>query len=185
LNFDLFCAGLVALLAIWGLWRGMVRQIFGIVGFVGGIVLSRLFAEPFGEAFAKDLGMPIMVATVAMSILIFIAAEVAAKIAGSMLAHLFKGGFTGAVDRIGGLALGFAKGLLTAWAVASVVALLRPHLRNVEHDTVAARLDLPHSRAIAAAQDTNLITELRQPHHAPLEEPAVPSLSKAGRASLR
>jgi membrane protein required for colicin V production len=166
LSFDLICLGLVALLSIWGLMRGMVRQIFGVIGFVGGIVLSRLFAEPFGEAFAKDLGLPVMVATVAMSIAIFIAAEVAAKIAGSLLAHLFKGGFTGAVDRLGGLALGFAKGLLTAWAVASVVALLRPHLRSVEHDRAAARLDLQHSRAIAAAMDTNLITELRQPHHA-------------------
>jgi membrane protein required for colicin V production len=165
-TFDLFCVGLVALLAIWGLVRGMVRQIFGIAGFVGGIVLSRMFAQSFGEAFAKDLGLPVMVATVAMSIAIFIAAEVAAKIAGGLLAHLFKGGFTGAVDRLGGLALGFAKGLLTAWAVASVVALLRPHLRNVEHDTAAARLDLQHSHAIAAAMDTNLITEFRTPRHA-------------------
>jgi uncharacterized membrane protein required for colicin V production len=165
-SFDLFCVGLIALLAIWGLIRGMVRQIFGILGFVGGVVLSRMFADQLGSAFAKDLGLPVVVATVAMSIVIFIAAEVAAKVAGSLLAHLFKGGFTGAVDRVGGLALGFAKGVLTAWAVASIVALLRPHLRSVEQDTVAAKLDLSHSHAIAAAVDTNLITELRQPRHA-------------------
>jgi membrane protein required for colicin V production len=166
LTFDLFCVGLIALLAIWGAIRGMVRQIFGLVGFVGGIILARTFAQSFGEAFAKDLGVPVTVATVAMSIAIFILVEVAAKIAGSLLAHLFKGGFTGAVDRIGGLALGFAKGLLVAWAVASIVTLLRPHLRSVEHDTVMARLDLSHSQAIRAATDTNLIAELRTPRHA-------------------
>ncbi|HEX4385465.1 MAG TPA: CvpA family protein [Myxococcales bacterium] len=166
MNFDLFCVGLVALLAIWGAIRGMVRQIFGLVGFVGGIILARTFAQPFGEAFAKDLGVPVTVATVAMSIAIFILVEVAAKIAGSLLAHLFKGGFTGAVDRVGGLVLGFAKGLLVAWAIASIVTLLRPHLRNVERDTVASKLDLAHSHAIAAASDTNLIAELRTPHHA-------------------
>jgi membrane protein required for colicin V production len=163
LTFDLLCVGLVALLAIWGLFRGMVRQVFGIVGFIGGIVLSRTFARPFGEAFAKDLGVPVMVATVAMSVAIFVAVEIVAKIAGSLLAHLFSGGLTGAVDRLGGLVLGFAKGLLTAWALASVVVLLRPHLRTVERDSAAAKLDLPHSRAIAAAIDTNLITELRKP----------------------
>jgi membrane protein required for colicin V production len=165
-NFDLLCAGLVALLALWGLWRGMVRQIFGVIGFVAGIVLSRMFAQAFGEAFGKDLGLPVAVATAAAAIAIFIAVEVAAKIAGSLLAHLFKGGITGAVDRLGGLILGFAKGLLTAWAVASVVALLRPHLRGVERDTPAAKLDLSHSHAIEAATDTNLITELRKPTHA-------------------
>jgi membrane protein required for colicin V production len=162
-TFDLICAGLVALLALCGLIRGMVRQIFGIAGFILGIVLSRTFAQPFGQAFASDLGMPVAVATVCASIAIFIAVEVLAKIAGSFLAHLFKGGIIGAVDRLGGLAIGFAKGLLVAWALASVVSLLRPHLRTVERDTQVARLDLSHSRALAAANDTNLITELRKP----------------------
>jgi membrane protein required for colicin V production len=165
-NFDLFCAGLVAILAIWGLVRGMVRQIFSLIGFVAGIALARVFAGQFGQAFAKDLGVPEAVATAAAAIVIFIAAEVASKIVGSLLAHGFKGGFTGAADRLGGLILGFAKGLLVAWAVASVVVLIRPHLRSVEHDTAASRLDLSHSQAIAAATDTNLITELRKPPHA-------------------
>jgi hypothetical protein len=55
---------------------------------------------------------------------------------------------------------------LVAWAVASIVTLLRPHLRTVEHDTVMGKLDLSHSQAIRAATDTNLIAELRSPHHA-------------------
>lgn len=163
MTFDLICAGLVALFALWGLVRGMVRQIFGIAGFILGIVLSRTFAAPFGRAFAADLGVPVAVATVGASIAIFIVVEVFAKVLGSLLAHLFKGGITGAVDRLGGLGIGFAKGLLVAWALASIVALLRPHLRSVERDTSARQLDLSHSHALAAANDTNLITELRKP----------------------
>ncbi|HEY2031567.1 MAG TPA: CvpA family protein [Myxococcales bacterium] len=163
MNFDLVCAGLVALFALWGLVRGMVRQIFGIAGFILGIVLSRMFAASFGRAFAADLGMPVAVATVCASVAIFIAVEVLAKVLGSLFAHLFKGGIIGAADRLGGLAIGFFKGLLVAWALASIVALLRPHLRGVERDTPAAQLELSHSRALAAANDTNLITELRKP----------------------
>ena len=44
--FDLFCLALIALFAVLGLWRGLLRQIFGIIGFVGGIVLARLFSQP-------------------------------------------------------------------------------------------------------------------------------------------
>jgi membrane protein required for colicin V production len=162
-NFDLICAGVVALFALWGLVRGMVRQIFGIAGFILGIILSRTFAAPFGRAFAADLGVPVAVATVGASIAIFIVVEILAKVLGSLFAHLFRGGVIGAVDRLGGLAIGLFKGVLVAWALASIVALLRPHLRNLERDTPAAQLDLSHSRALAAADDTNLITELRKP----------------------
>jgi membrane protein required for colicin V production len=161
--FDLLCAGLVALLAIWGLWRGMIRQIFGILGFVAGIVLAHACAEPLGASFARDLGLPLAVTTACAALAIFVAAEITAKIAGSLLAHLFKGGFTGAVDRLGGFLLGFVKGILVAWAFASIVSILRPQLRPIEERTQLARLDLSHSRAVAAATSTNLISELRRP----------------------
>lgn len=162
MNFDLACVGLVLILGLWGLWRGMVRQIFGLAGFVGGIVLARLFADAFGQAFAKDLGLPVSIATAAAAIVIFIATEVAAKILGSMLSHLFKGGFTGAVDKAGGFVLGSGKGILVVWALGSILSLLTPHLQHVEKDTPLANLDLQHSKVIAAANDTNLITELRR-----------------------
>jgi hypothetical protein len=42
------------------------------------------------------------------------------------------------------------------------VTLVRPHLQHVEKDTPLATLELQHSRVIAAANDTNLITELRR-----------------------
>ena len=66
--FDLFCLVLVLAFGIWGAFRGLLRQIFGLIGFVGGIVLARLLAQSFGDAFAKDLGLPVAVATAAMAI---------------------------------------------------------------------------------------------------------------------
>lgn len=160
--FDLFCAGLVALFALLGLFRGLLRQIFGIAGFIGGIALARLFAQPFGDAFAKDLGLPVSIATAAMALAIFLAAEIVAKLVGGFLHRRMEGGFTGAVERGGGFLVGTVKGLLVAWAVASLVALIRPHLQHVEKDTVASKLDLAHSTAISVATNVNLITELKQ-----------------------
>lgn len=161
MTFDLALLGVVVLFAIVGVFRGLLRQIFGIAGFIGGIALARMFSGPFGDAFGKDLGLPAAVATAAMAVAIFLAAEIAAKLVGGFLHKRMQGGFTGAVDGGGGLLVGGAKGLLVAWAIASLVALLRPHLTHVEKDTPVARLDLAHSHAVSIAREVNLITELR------------------------
>ena len=161
--FDLTLGALIILFALFGLFRGLFRQLFGRVGFLGGIALARLFSQPFGDAFAKDLGLPISIAVAAMALAIFLAAEIAAKLIGGFLHRRMEGGFTGAVERSGGFVVGGAKGLLVAWAVASLVALVRPHLQHLEHDTVLAKLDLAHSQAISMASNVNLITELKQP----------------------
>ena len=161
--FDLTLGALIILFALFGLFRGLFRQLFGMVGFLGGIALARLFSQPFGDAFAKDLGLPISIAVAAMALAIFLAAEIAAKLIGGFLHRRMEGGFTGAVERGGGFVVGGAKGLLVAWAVASLVALVRPHLQHLEHDTVLAKLDLAHSQAISMASNVNLITELKQP----------------------
>ncbi len=160
-TFDLFCIGLVVLWALWGALRGLFRQFFGISGFVGGILLARLVAPSFGNAFAKDLGLPVSIATAAMAIAIFIACEIVAKLLGGFLHKRMEGGFTGAVEHGGGFIVGGIKGVLVAWAIASLVALIRPHLQHVEKDTQASKLDLPHSHAISFATNVNLITELR------------------------
>ena len=161
MNFDLAMLALVGLWALWGAFRGLLRQIFGVLGFVGGIALARLFSQPFGDAFAKDLGLPVAVATAALAIAIFLAAEIAAKLIGGFLHKRMEGGFTGAVERGGGFLAGAAKGVLVVWAVASLVALLRPHLQHMENDTPAKKLDLAHSRVVSVAREVNLITELR------------------------
>jgi membrane protein required for colicin V production len=162
-GFDLFCFALVLLFALWGTLRGFFRQLFGLIGFVGGIVLARLCAQSFGDAFAKDLGLPVPVATAAMAIALFLAAEIVAKLIGRALHKRMTGGFTRTVERGGGFILGGAKGLLVAWAFASLVALLRPHLQHLENDTSLAKLDLSHSHVFSVAREVNLITELRGP----------------------
>src|ERR1700694_4219290 len=160
--FDLFCAGIVVLFALLGLFRGLLRQLFGLAGFIGGIVLARTFAQPFGDAFAKDLGLPVSIAVATLAVAIFLAVEIAARLIGHLL-HGALGTVTGTVDKLGGLLVGTAKGLLVAWALTSLIVLVRPHLTTVERDTPVKRLDLAHSQAIAAATSVNLISELRRP----------------------
>ena len=162
-GFDLFCLLLVLVFGAWGAFRGLLRQIFGLIGFVGGIILARLLAPSFGNAFAKDLGVPAAVATAAMAIALFLAAEIVAKLIGRFLHKRMTGGFTKAVERGGGFLVGTGKGVLVAWVFASLIALLRPHIQHLESETSLARLDLPHSHVLNVAREVNLITELRGP----------------------
>ncbi|HVI22310.1 MAG: CvpA family protein [Myxococcales bacterium] len=161
--FDLFCGGLVVLFAIVGAVRGFIRQIFGLLGFAGGVLLARLAAPAFGEAFGKDLHLAPAIATAALAFLLFIAAEIVARTLGRIVHQQLGGGVAGGLNRVGGSWIGAGKGVLVIWALASLVALVRPHLPRVEHDTPVAKLRLDESFAVATATKSNLITELRKP----------------------
>jgi len=160
--FDIFCVALLVLSAGWGAYRGFVRQFFGLLGFVGGILLARMAAPAFGEAFGADLHVSPAVATAALAFIFFVVAEVVAKITGRVVHEQLGGGVTGGLNRVGGALLGTAKGLLVVWALASLVALVRPHLRRVERDTPVAKLDLKESYAVQISSKSNLVTHLRE-----------------------
>src|SRR5438552_710037 len=160
--FDVFCVALLVTFAVWGAFRGFVRQFFGLLGFAGGILLARVAAPSFGEAFGDDLRVSPAIATAALAFLFFVLAEVVAKITGKVVHQQLGGGVTGNLNRVGGALLGTAKGVLVVWAVASLIALVRPHLKRVERDTAVARLALKDSYTVQVASNTNLITRLRE-----------------------
>src|SRR6266852_4501140 len=156
--FDVFCLALLIGFAVWGAFRGFVRQFFGLLGFAGGILLARLAAPSLGEAFGDDLHVSPAVATAALAFLFFVLTEIIAKVVHRQLG----GGVTGGLNRVGGALLGASKGFLVVWALASLIALVRPHLKRVERDTPVAKLQLKDSYAVQFASDTNLITRLRE-----------------------
>ena len=159
MSFDLACAGLAVLLAFYGLIRGLVRQVFGILGFVGGIVLARMFSGPLAEQFHQQLGVSLTVAAVGFSIVLFFATELAARLVGSALHSLFGlTPITGGLNRLGGLIVGFLKGGLLVWALASLGALLLPNLGLIEKRAPwVSKLDLEHSQAVALAKDQSAL----------------------------
>jgi len=160
--FDVFCVALLIAFAVWGAFRGFVRQFFGLLGFLGGILLARLAAPPFGEALGADLHFSPALVIAALALLFFVVTEAVAKVTGRVVHQQLGGGVTGGLNRVGGALLGSAKGFLTVWALASLIALVRPHLKRVERDTPVAKLDFKDSYAVATSSKTNLITRLRE-----------------------
>jgi membrane protein required for colicin V production len=162
LPFDVFCVALLILFAVWGAFRGFVRQFFGVLGFVGGILLARVAAPAFGDAFGADLHISPAIATAALAFIFFVVAEAVAKVTGRVVHEQLGGGVSGGLNRVGGALLGTAKGFLVVWALASLVALVRPHLKRVERDTPVAKLALKESYAVQISRKSNLITHLRE-----------------------
>src|SRR2546423_14013236 len=109
--FDVFCVALLILFAVWGAFRGFVRQFFGLLGFVGGILLARLAAPAFGEAFGADMHVSPAVATAALAFLLFVFAEIVTKVTGRVVHQQLGGGGPRGVNRVGGGFVGRAPGL--------------------------------------------------------------------------
>ncbi|HYZ89257.1 MAG TPA: CvpA family protein [Myxococcales bacterium] len=160
--FDVVCVALLIIFAIWGAFRGFVRQFFGVLGLVGGILLARLAAPAFGEAFGADMHVSPAVATAGLAFILFVLTEVISKVTGRVVHQQLGGGVTGGLNHVGGALLGTAKGFLVVWALASLVALVRPHFKRVERDTPVARLELKDSYAVGISSKSNLITHLRE-----------------------
>ena len=91
------------------------------------------------------------------------AAEIVARTIGRIVHEQLGGGVAGGLNRVGGSWVGAGKGVLVVGAIASLVALVRPHLPRVERETPVAKLHLDQSFAVAAATKSNLITELGKP----------------------
>jgi uncharacterized membrane protein required for colicin V production len=158
--FDLLCAFLALLFLVLGAIRGLIRQLFGLAGFIGGLLLARLFAGVLGTQFAPDLGLSPALATVGFAFAIFFAVEVIATLLGNYL-HDHLGLILGTANRIGGGALGLAKGLLFVWALASLAALLHTHAAVAEQRVgFLGKLDLAHSRAVQLAREENFLGDL-------------------------
>jgi uncharacterized membrane protein required for colicin V production len=161
LPFDIICVVLLLIFVVLGAARGFIRQIFGLLGFAGGVLLARLAAPAFGDAFGKDLHIAPALATAALAFALFILAEILARWIGRVVHEQLGGGVAGGLNRVGGSWIGGSKGFLVVWALASLVAIVRPYVPWLERTTPASELHLDRSYAVQTAMKHNLVTHLR------------------------
>ncbi len=111
--------------AIGGLVRGSVRQVFGLVGFAGGLWVAILLSRWVGAHWAVR---PVVVLWAVRWLVAAVAALAIAglfHIVGSLVGKNIQAGPAGTLDRLLGFPVGAAIGL--AWAIALVtLALLLP-----------------------------------------------------------
>lgn len=102
---------IVAGSALLGVFRGLVREVFSVVGWVVGILLAWRFAAPLGDMLPADVAWPALRTGLAAAVLIVISVFGAAA-AGWGLRKIVTAAHLSGTDRTLGAVFGVLRGVL-------------------------------------------------------------------------
>ena len=94
-----------------GLWRGFMREVLSLVGWVAGLWLSLLYSVPLGELFPFDLPWP-AARTALAALLILIGCLVAAALIAMVFRRVLRAVSLSGTDRLLGAMFGAARAAL-------------------------------------------------------------------------
>lgn len=120
--FDIVVLGVIGILTIIGLWKGALKQFFGLLGVVAGYILAMRFYQ-LCSGFLTSIHPGIARVTSFMAI--FLASILVANLMGWAVGRLLGTSKLGFPSRIGGALLGFLKGCLV---VTVTVMLINTYL---------------------------------------------------------
>ena len=112
---DWAIVGLLAASVLFGVLRGLVREVLALAGWIAGILLALRFAGPLGAGIPLDLPAAVKAALAGAAILIgvVIAAALASWLIGKLLAAVKLSG----LDRMLGALFGLLRGALIVLGV--------------------------------------------------------------------
>jgi membrane protein required for colicin V production len=119
---DYAVVGVLALSTAWGVWRGLVREVISLAGWIAAFLAANLLAEPLAGALPQSISNPelrIIVAFVA----VFVVTLTLATLAAIALSKALKASGLRGLDRTLGGLFGVARGVLIALAFALVAGL--------------------------------------------------------------
>ncbi len=109
---DIVLGVFIIVLAIRGLIRGLIKEIFGLAALIGGVVLSDMFGKQFGNVIYHHLTVSPFVAYVSSFFIIFIVVYLGFLLIGYVLSNIIKAIQLGWLDRTFGFAFGALKAFL-------------------------------------------------------------------------
>lgn len=133
---DYGVVGVVALSLIWGAWRGLVREIISILGWIIAFLAANLFAGPLGESMPESIPSPELRVLVAF-LVVFVAALAVATLLGLVLSKIVHAIGLGGLDRTLGSLFGIARGALIVLAFALLAGLTDLPRQPLWRDSVA------------------------------------------------
>lgn len=122
--FDIVLLLAVLILGIKGFANGIIREVFGLIGIIGGAIFASRFSSKVGLLISDYI---YKIEKVAVSdfvgfIVSFVGFWIIALIIGSILSKLVKASGLGFVDRIGGFVVGSAKIFLIVATLFAVIS---------------------------------------------------------------
>ena len=119
---DYAVIGVLAVSVGWGAWRGLVREVISILGWVIAFLAANLFAGPLGEALPPEIPSPELRLGVAF-VAVFVASLAVTGLLGLLLSKMVKAVGLGGLDRLLGSLFGIARGILLLVALALLAGL--------------------------------------------------------------
>jgi membrane protein required for colicin V production len=111
--FDFIAIAVVAISAIFGIWRGFVREVFSLVSWIAAFWLARTFAGVVAMWLPASLshhGLRTIIAFIAIMLVTLLVLSLVSM----LIAHLVKAAGLTASDRTLGAAFGLLRGVLIA-----------------------------------------------------------------------
>ena len=119
---DYAFVGLLALSTAWGVWRGLVREVISLAGWVLAFIAANFLAEPLADALTGFISNPDLRAIVAF-VAIFVVVLTLVTLAAIALSKALKSTGLRGLDRTLGGLFGLARGVLIAVLFAVVAGL--------------------------------------------------------------
>ena len=119
---DYAVLGVTAVSIVVGVWRGLVREVISLAGWVIAFLAANLFAAPLAEALPAPVHNPELRVLIAF-VAIFIASLVASTLIALLLSKLAKAAGLGGLDRLLGAFFGLARAAVIVLATALLAGL--------------------------------------------------------------
>jgi membrane protein required for colicin V production len=159
--FDLIILSITLILGLKGLFRGLIKEVFGIIGIIGAIFVASRISKETGDLLAPIL---VLENEATIKLIGFIVALVGVWLvvysAGIILSKIFSASGLGIVDRIFGFVFGATKIFLIFSVIAYALYQVQS-FKKVIDDKFVDSVVMPHLISVGSyiiKLDTNTIT---------------------------
>jgi len=143
--FDLIIIAITLLLGLKGLFRGFIKEVFGLLGIVGAIFVASRISKELGDLIAPIL---VLENEATIKLIGFIVALVVVWLviysAGVVVSKIFSASGLGAIDRIFGFIFGALK-IFLIFAVIAYALYQVQSFKKVIDEKFANSIVMPHS----------------------------------------
>jgi membrane protein required for colicin V production len=119
---DYAVLGVMGISIAWGIWRGLVREVISLAGWVIAFLAANLFAGPLAETLPASISRPEWRLAIAF-IAVFLLTLTVTTLAGLLFSKIIKAVGLGGLDRTLGALFGVARGFLIVLAFALLAGL--------------------------------------------------------------
>jgi len=119
---DYAVLGVSAVSVLWGAWRGLVREVISLAGWVIAFLAANLFAAPLSAALPASLRSPEL-RVLAAFVAIFLVSLALTSLAALLLSKLAKAAGLGGLDRLLGALFGLGRAAVIVAAFALLAGL--------------------------------------------------------------